>query len=120
MWAQLITASGFTFYVSRTAPHYLSLCFTPAPVGGTCGGFLCDEMGLGKTLQSLMLIVSNPPPPAWPAASYMAAATEVKAGKLDAIPIKTVCPRIKTRCSVETSPLLMLTAFIDSNLPPTP
>lgn len=23
-----------------------------APVGGTCGGFLCDEMGLGKTLQA--------------------------------------------------------------------
>lgn len=43
----------------------MSLHFLPAPVSGTCGGFLCDEMGLGKTLESLMLILSNPAPPGW-------------------------------------------------------
>ena len=29
----------------RTPPHYISEAFVPAPVGGTCGGFLCDEVG---------------------------------------------------------------------------
>eukprot|EP00198_Chlamydomonas_reinhardtii_P009028 XP_001698365.1 predicted protein [Chlamydomonas reinhardtii] len=51
--------------VHRLAPAYVSADFFPAPVGGTCGGFLCDEMGLGKSLQTIMLIVSNPPPPDW-------------------------------------------------------
>ncbi len=28
-------------------------------------GFLCDVMGLGKTLESLMLVMANPPPEGW-------------------------------------------------------
>ena len=56
-WLQLITAEGRPLYFHRLAPHVLSDRFYVAPVGGTCGGFLCDEMGLGKTLESLMLIM---------------------------------------------------------------
>lgn len=61
-WLQLITSTGFVFYIHRYPPHVLTTTFYAAPVGGTCGGFLCDEMGLGKTLQSLMLVLTNPAP----------------------------------------------------------
>eukprot|EP00955_Chlamydomonas_euryale_P025222 265370-Chlamydomonas_euryale.AAC.1 len=57
--AQLVSADGHPFYVFRPRGRVgcvaLTLEFVTAPVGGTCGGFLCDLMGLGKTLQSLML-----------------------------------------------------------------
>ncbi len=56
-WLQLLTADGQLLYMHRLRPQVLSDRFYTAPVGGTCGGFLCDEMGLGKTLQSLMLIM---------------------------------------------------------------
>jgi hypothetical protein len=41
---QLVTANGTVFYVSRLSPYGFTFGFTPAPVGGTCGGFLCDEV----------------------------------------------------------------------------
>ncbi|KXZ54387.1 hypothetical protein GPECTOR_5g465 [Gonium pectorale] len=67
-WAQVVVgSSGLVLHVHRLAPHRVTPEFIPTPVGGTCGGFLCDEMGLGKSLQTLMLIVSNPPPAGWPA-----------------------------------------------------
>lgn len=45
-WLQLVNAQGQVFYVHRLAPHWVTRTLYPAPVGGTCGGFLCDEMGL--------------------------------------------------------------------------
>jgi len=30
----------------RQSPYYVTTTFVPAPVGGTCGGFLCDEVGM--------------------------------------------------------------------------
>ncbi len=33
---------------------------------GSNGGLLCDDMGLGKTLQSLSLLLANPPPKGQP------------------------------------------------------
>lgn len=48
MWHCFVTRGGFIFYVHRTPPHALTTTFWPAPVGGTCGGFLVDEMGLGE------------------------------------------------------------------------
>ena len=47
----------------------MSLSFIPAPSSDTCGGFLCDEMGLGKTLESLMLVLTHPPPAGWAVAT---------------------------------------------------
>lgn len=54
-WLQLVTASGFVFYVHRMHPFYATTAFMPAPVGGTCGGFLCDEMGLGEWADGQMV-----------------------------------------------------------------
>eukprot|EP00887_Chlorella_sp_A99_P005493 scaffold1.g5493.t1 len=64
-WLQLVTSNGQLLYLYRLRPHMLSSTFYSAPIGGTCGGFLCDEMGLGKTLEALMLTISNPAPPGW-------------------------------------------------------
>ncbi|EFJ47333.1 hypothetical protein VOLCADRAFT_92108 [Volvox carteri f. nagariensis] len=67
-WAQVVLGStGLVLQVHRLSPWFITADFFPAPVGGTCGGFLCDEMGLGKSVQTLMLIVSNPSPPGWAA-----------------------------------------------------
>jgi hypothetical protein len=41
---QLVTGDGTVFYLSRLSPYGFTFSFTPAPVGGTCGGFLCDEV----------------------------------------------------------------------------
>ena len=46
-WLQLVTRQGFVFYMHRINPFYITTTFYPAPVGGTCGGFLCDEMVSG-------------------------------------------------------------------------
>lgn len=43
-WLQLATADGQLLYLHRLRPHLASPNFYPAPVGGTCGGFLVDEM----------------------------------------------------------------------------
>ena len=64
-WVQLVTRSGVVLYMLREPPFTLTTAFQPAPVSGTCGGFLCDEMGLGKTLESLMLVLANPAPEGW-------------------------------------------------------
>ncbi|KAF5836296.1 hypothetical protein DUNSADRAFT_6173 [Dunaliella salina] len=40
-------------------PHYVSFSFVPAPVGGTCGGFLCDEVSVcagSHSITSLSLL----------------------------------------------------------------
>ncbi|KAI8476605.1 MAG: hypothetical protein J3K34DRAFT_400931, partial [Monoraphidium minutum] len=65
MWLCFEAPGGFLFYMHRAAPHYLTTRFWPAPVGGTCGGFLCDYMGLGKTLQMLLLTLAHPAPADW-------------------------------------------------------
>ena len=39
-WLQLVTEDGHLIYLHRLRPHVVSDCFYPAPVGGTCGGFL--------------------------------------------------------------------------------
>jgi hypothetical protein len=39
-WLQLVTEDGHLIYMHRLRPHVISDCFYPAPVGGTCGGFL--------------------------------------------------------------------------------
>ena len=56
-WLQLVAADGQLLHLHRLRPSVLSPCFFPAPVGGTCGGFLSDQMGLGKTLEVLMLVL---------------------------------------------------------------
>lgn len=40
---------GKVLHVHRLAPSYITTDFFPAPVGGTCGGFLCDEVRGGDT-----------------------------------------------------------------------
>ncbi len=42
---------GKVLHVHRLAPSYITTDFFPAPVGGTCGGFLCDEVRGGDTNQ---------------------------------------------------------------------
>ena len=46
---------------------------------------VCDAQGLGKTLQSLMLILSNPPPASWPVSNL----DKHNHDKGEAVPIKT-------------------------------
>ena len=42
-WMQLLTADKQLVHYNRLANHF-SDTLVAAPVGGTCGGFLCDEM----------------------------------------------------------------------------
>ncbi len=42
-WVQLLTADQQLLHYHRLANHFSDTLFA-APVGGTCGGFLCDEM----------------------------------------------------------------------------
>ena len=42
-WVQLLSADKQLLHYNRLANHF-SDTFISAPVGGTCGGFLCDEM----------------------------------------------------------------------------
>ena len=42
-WVQLLTADKQLVHYNRLANYFSDTMFT-APVGGTCGGFLCDEM----------------------------------------------------------------------------
>jgi hypothetical protein len=42
-WMQLLTADKQLVHYNRLA-NYFSDTLVAAPVGGTCGGFLCDEM----------------------------------------------------------------------------
>ena len=46
---------------------------------------MCHLQGLGKTLQSLMLILSNPPPASWPVRNL----EKQEHDKGEAVPIKT-------------------------------
>ncbi|KAL0028145.1 hypothetical protein WJX77_009970 [Trebouxia sp. C0004] len=83
-WMQLLTADKQLVHYNRLANHF-SDTLVAAPVGGTCGGFLCDEMGLGKTLQCLMLILANPAPASWPVVNL----EKHNHDKGEAVPIKT-------------------------------
>ena len=54
-WEEKIEKSKKVYYNGITASS------TPNKPGNVVGGILADDMGLGKTIQTIALIVSNPP-----------------------------------------------------------